>query len=363
VQSETSPAIAKHRRGLVGLEQRVLARWRADGGGSGATVVVGFSGGADSLALAALLGRLADRGGPRPVLVHVDHGLRAASAAEAEHAAELAASLALPLQIRRLSADPRTTHPGVGLEEAARRERYRAIAEVVAERGALAVALAHHREDQAETVLLHLLRGAGLAGAAGMAGWTRLDLPWWDDRRGAAWQLSIWRPLLDEAKATVRAYADRLGLEPIVDPTNEDCRLRRNALRHEILPALEQVVPGASAALTRFATLAAAEDAYLADAAAAAYRRAVTATGDLSRRALAGEPVALRRRVIRRWLREFAPTCSPTADRTDALLELIDRSESGRAIEIGNHVTVRVLGSVARVGCGVTFVEGGERGG
>jgi tRNA(Ile)-lysidine synthase len=209
-------------------------------------------------------------------------------------------------------------------------------------------------------VLLHLLRGAGVSGATGMAERAAMVVPWWDDPAGPGRRLSVWRPFLDEPKATVRAYAGRLGLAPVEDPSNADRDLRRNALRHEAMPILNQIVPGATAALARFARLAAADDAYLEEAAAAVYCRAVTERGDLRLPALAGEPPAVRRRVVRRWLRERAPACSVTAERTEAVLGLIDGAESGRGVEIGNQVTVRALAKVARVEAGVS--SGGDGG-
>ena len=284
VQPEPASVTPVSRRGFVGLEQRVLARLRELGLDPGATVVVGFSGGADSLALAAVLGRLAGQGGPRLLLAHVDHALRSSSAAEAANAADLAAALGLPFRAVRLSDDPQKLHPGVGLEEAARRERYLAFAEAVAASEAVGVTLAHHQDDQAETVLLHLLRGAGVAGAAGMAEWSSMVVPWWGDQAAPGRRLAVWRPFLDEPKTIVREYAGRLGLAPVEDPSNADRDLRRNALRHEALPILNRIVPSATAALARFARLAAADDAYLEEIVAVVYRRAVTETGDLSRR-------------------------------------------------------------------------------
>ncbi len=152
-----------------GFEQRLLARARAAGFTSDDRIVVGFSGGRDSLALAAALRWVQASLGVEPVLVHVDHRLRASSGEEATRAASLAESLNLEFQVVAVSTSPTDVHPGVGVEEAARRERYRSLFAVAERCGARAVATAHHRGDQAETVLLHLLRGGGVHGAAGMA--------------------------------------------------------------------------------------------------------------------------------------------------------------------------------------------------
>ena len=347
-----TPAVAPSRatrRGLVGLEQRLLRRWRSLGCPRGTTVVVGFSGGADSLALAAALGQIAAAGGARPFLVHVDHRLRDGSASEQHAAGALAAALALPFRGVRLRGDVRLIHPGVGVEEAARRERYAALAGVAAEFGGAPLALAHHEEDQAETVLLHLLRGAGLAGAVGMAERSALTVPWWDggtQEHGV--RLDLWRPFLPEPRSVVRAYAAGLGLAPVDDPSNRDAAPRRNALRQEALPLLEAIAPGAAAALARFGRLAADDDAVLERVAATALARAATPDGGLRAVALGQEPRAVARRVVRRWLNDRARGSVPTADRVDAVLALAARGEGQRYVEIGEGWSVRLVGGVLR---------------
>ena len=355
-----APSLAT-RRGLVGLEQRVLARLRQLRCPPGVDLVVGFSGGADSLALAAVLGRIADRVCVRPVLAHVDHRLRSSSGEEQRRAEQLADALGLPFRALSVPGDVTARHPGVGTEEAARRERYRALAGVVTETDAAVLALAHHREDQAETVLLHLLRGAGVSGARGMAERTDLVVPWWDGEGAAPVHLTLWRPFLDEPRATVRAYVAGLGLAPVEDPSNDAHGPRRNALRHEALPLLERISPGAAAALARFARLAAEDDATLEALAETVAARAVTLTGDLDPARLSGEPAAVRRRVVRRWLRERTGCRSLSADRADAVLGLAMGSEGGRRVEVGEGMSVVTLGGVLRVTRDAAPAEEGVR--
>jgi tRNA(Ile)-lysidine synthase len=334
----------------VGLEQRVLRRWRGLDAPPDAVVVVGFSGGGDSLALGAALGRIAAKGGVRPLLVHIDHGLRAGSDEEQTRARELAGALGLPFRGMRARENPLERHRGVGTEEAARRERYRALATVVAETGAAVVALAHHQEDQAETVLSHLLRGAGLTGAAGMAERRDLLVPWWEETElGDVRWVPLWRPFLTEARATVRRYAAKTGLTPIEDPSNWERVHRRNELRHEAIPLLERIWPGATAALARFGELAAADDVALETMADAAYERAALAGDALRRVSLAEEPVAVRRRVVRRWLRERTGSRAVTADRIEAVLGLVQPGAGGRRVETGEGWGVWVDGGALRV--------------
>ncbi|HEU0115170.1 MAG TPA: tRNA lysidine(34) synthetase TilS, partial [Thermomicrobiales bacterium] len=248
---------------LLGLEQRVLARWRGAPALAAARLVVGFSGGTDSLALALALRRIAGRAELDIVLAHIDHRQRPTSGEEAARARSLAREIGLPFFARHIPEDAVERHRGVGREEAMRRERYRALAAIAREHGAGALALAHQADDQAETVLLHLLRGAGLSGAAAMAEWSERPIPWWSAADEPAIAVMLWRPLLAERRATLRAYLAGAGLEPIEDPSNGDLAFRRNAIRRDLLPALQRIAPGASEALARHAAIAAEEDATL----------------------------------------------------------------------------------------------------
>jgi tRNA(Ile)-lysidine synthase len=327
-----------------GLEQRLLARARRVGLARGDRLVVAFSGGRDSLALAAALRRVRASLGVDLLLIHIDHRLRPTSAQEAARAAELARVLDLACRLEAVSAPLARIHPGVGIEEAARRERYRILFDVAGQLGARAVATAHHEGDQAETVLLHLLRGGGVHGAAGMAEISPPpshppdhDISQQRDRP------FLWRPLLTESPAIIRRYVRSLGLTPVQDPSNADVALRRNALRHDILPRLEQLAPGASAALARYAMLAAEDDALLDEFAAAALADAagVDPGGRLDSAHVLAQPLPLQRRMLRLWLARVTGAPAFSANRIDALLELARTRRGGRTIEIGEGWTVR----------------------
>jgi len=344
---QTDPAAAhsateQRSNALSGFEQRLLARTRDLGCPAGSEIVVGFSGGADSLALAAALCRVAGKTGLAVRLAHVDHALRASSGEEQDQARRLATRLEVPFHGLRVRGDCQTRHPGVGLEEAARRERYQALSDLVSERGAALLALAHHATDQAETVLLHLLRGAGLAGVTGMAERSTLPVPWWGHPE-APTELTIWRPLLSESRHEVRRYAAslaRLGLAPISDPSNAELGPRRNRLRHQALPLLEQIVPGAIAALARHGRLVAEDEALLTALASAALREATLPGEGLAVTVVARQPLALRRRIVRAWLRDRTGIDAISADRTEAVLGLLRPGEGGRRIEVGERWVV-----------------------
>src|SRR5579884_3534644 len=327
--------------GRAGLEQRLLRRLRALALPPGATILVGFSGGPDSLALAAALAAIAPIAQIRPAALHMDHGLRPDSAEEQERAAELADTVGLPFHGVAVLPEALARHIGVGIEEAARRERYLALARAADELGASVIALAHHRDDQAETVLLHLLRGAGLHGAAAMAERSTLTVPWWEGASEPRRTIGLWRPFLAESRALLRTYVAALDLTPILDRTNEELTFRRNRIRHEMLPRLEQWHPGATAALGRYAVLAAAEDAYLNDLARAALASTLTDGGALSIAALHHQALPLQRRIVRQWVATQAGLAELTADRADAIIALTARAQPGRQIEIGAGWIVR----------------------
>ena len=253
-----------------------------------APVVVGCSGGADSLALLAL----AVDGGLAPIAVHVDHGLRPDSDREAGIVADAAARLGAGFDARRV-----TIAGEANLEARARTARYDALEAARVAHGATAVLVAHTADDQAETVLLNFLRGSGSAGLAGMPA-----------RRGR-----VVRPLLAARRADVRAECARRGLEPWEDPSNDDLTFRRNWIRHEVLPLLER---GAgrdlTPLLTRQADVLRAESNFL-DALA---RAAWPGEGEPRGRDLAALPDALARRAVRCWL---GPP-PPALDEVDAVL-------------------------------------------
>ncbi|HEY8393911.1 MAG TPA: tRNA lysidine(34) synthetase TilS [Thermaerobacter sp.] len=207
----------------------------------GQRVLVAVSGGRDSVVLLDVLVRLRTELGLAALgVAHVDHGLRPDSAADAEWVRDLAAGYGLPFFLRRVQVRPGRESP----EAAARTARYRALWEMARAFGADRIALAHHADDQAETVLLRLLAGAGPSGLAGMR-----------PRRGR-----FVRPLLGVERAALAAYAAEQGLRWRDDPTNRDLSIPRNRVRHELLPLLERSYnPAVRRVLCRVAAIMAAE--------------------------------------------------------------------------------------------------------
>ena len=230
----------------------------------GETVVVGVSGGPDSLCLLHLLCRLQARvdgqarGGWNLKLhvAHLHHGLRGAEAdADAAFVQDLSVDWGLPVHVERVSVSALARERGLAVEEAARRARYAFLARVADEVGARAVAVGHNADDQAETVLMHFLRGSGLAGLRGMLPCTPLS----DYRllgleaRALAEGIHLIRPLLDIPRAEIEAYCDYHGLEPCFDRSNLDTTYFRNWLRHQVIPLLEKHNPNLRQVLCRSA--------------------------------------------------------------------------------------------------------------
>ncbi|MGC4107050.1 MAG: tRNA lysidine(34) synthetase TilS [Thermomicrobiales bacterium] len=329
-----SGALQRVRRALERLRRSV-----GDGDETSIPVVVAaLSGGADSLALVVLLRELDRLGELRLVAVHVDHGARPESAAEAIAVGEVVARLGVAFRSEVIAPDAIARHRGVGVEESMRRERYRLLAAVASQMGADVIATGHHRRDQAETVLLHLLRGAGLQGAGGMREIATVDVPWWtrDETRTS---VRLWRPLLGEEPAMLRALVETHGLPVIDDPSNRSEVYRRNAVRHRVLPVLEDVVPGAEGNLAALAQRAADDNDALDGIALLGLREG---EGRLARDMMMAHPVAIQRRMVRCWVAANAADVDLTFDRTEAVRLLLVRNDGGKVVEIGAGWRVRM---------------------
>ncbi|MFQ5407512.1 MAG: tRNA lysidine(34) synthetase TilS [Anaerolineales bacterium] len=231
--------------------------------------VVGVSGGPDSLALLHLLRRLLRErfppppAGPPLIVAHLDHSLRPESGAESEFVARMAAQWGLPLALERSDVAGLARTHGMSVEEAGRVARYGMLVHVAETHAAGAVLTGHNADDQAETVLMHLLRGAGTAGLRGMLPITpmhALRLPNIDARPG----LWLVRPLLTTTRAEIEAYCEAHDLQPLTDSSNADPTYFRNRLRNEVLPYLETINPHIRAALRRTADVIAADHEVLA---------------------------------------------------------------------------------------------------
>jgi tRNA(Ile)-lysidine synthase len=296
---------------------------------------VGLSGGPDSVALADALAGLAPSRRLRIVAAHLDHGLRPGSADDARFCAELA---------RRLGVVSRSATTAVrplrgGVEDAAREARYAFLRAVAREEGALAIAVAHTRDDQAETVLLRLLRGSGSLGLAGMR-----------PRSG-----DVIRPLLGVSRAEVVDYLAVRGLAWREDPTNADPAFLRNRVRRELLPYLEtRFNPALRATLARTGALLADDADALAGEAAKLLGQARRADGDgllLSCDALRGAPRAVARLALRQALVEAGGARGVAAVHLERLLGLAaQHAGAARRLELPGRREAVARYGVLRIG-------------
>jgi len=211
----------------------------------GARVVLGVSGGPDSVAMFHLLDRLSEAWNLHIHVAHLHHGIRDADAdADADFVTKLAEQWGWPCTVKRVDIPAIAEREKLAIEEAARRARYAFLAEVAQCAQAPYIAVAHNADDQAETVLMHLLRGAGLAGLRGMLPVTRLhDYRLLPQDTPPCTNLTLIRPLLKTRRADIEAYCDAYGLETRFDRSNLDTTYFRNRLRHEVLPYLADINP------------------------------------------------------------------------------------------------------------------------
>jgi tRNA(Ile)-lysidine synthase len=296
-----------HQRDLLHRLEGFFRTAQAPGDG----VVVAFSGGPDSTALLWGMSELAPRLALRLFAAHLDHAMDAGSAARAASAARLAARLGVPFIAARrdVLASQGPGDPEESREAAARRARYQFLEEARQAAGAGWVATAHHRDDQAETVLLRLLFGSGVEGLAGIR-----------PVHG-----SVVRPLLGVPRTELAAAVTAAGLEPVDDPTNRDLGVPRNRVRHRLLPALaDGDDPDLSSQLARLGTRARAAGAAL-DRRLAGLLTASTAAGGVAigRAALEKLPAELWPFALA-WLhrRAGAPYPAGAAARVELLRQL-----------------------------------------
>ncbi len=224
------------------------------------TVIVGVSGGADSVCLLHALVALAPEYDLRLHVAHLDHQLRGdAARADADFVHDLAREWNLPCTIESRDVAAFARDHKLSIEEAARQVRYAFLCEVALTNDSETIAVAHNADDQTESVLMHFLRGSGLAGLRGMLPKTKmLEVGSWK-LESALKDLHLVRPLLDVPRADIEAYCAQHNLPFRTDATNADTTYFRNRLRHELLPLLETYNPNIRSILRRTATVVAAD--------------------------------------------------------------------------------------------------------
>lgn len=272
-------------------------------------IVVGVSGGPDSLTLLHLLHRLPVKGRKRVWAAHLDHALRSDSPDDARFVDDIANDWGFSAIIERRDVRSHAALHRISVEEAGRQVRYEFLAQVAHEHGATTILVAHQAEDQAETVLMHLLRGAGLSGLRGMRALTRLsELHLSEVDAG---RLLLGRPLLSSTRAEITSYCVFHGLQPRTDASNADMTIFRNRMRHEILPSLQSVNPNIQEVLRRMSDVAAADYLVLCQARDTAWDETIIDCQDdqlaFDRVAFEGLLPGLRRSIIRAAIERLRP--------------------------------------------------------
>ncbi|MCH3950610.1 MAG: tRNA lysidine(34) synthetase TilS [Acidaminococcus sp.] len=310
---------------LIGLVRR-SALWKP-----GTPAVAACSGGADSLALTDVMAKAAEADDVQVIVAHVQHHLRGEEAeADAAFVADYARERGLEFYRADVEPAELADAEGLSLEDAARRLRYEALEACRSKYDASGIFLAHHRDDQAETVLLNLLRGAGTRGLRGML----------------AVSGYLARPFLEISRKDTELYCEEEGLAYRTDSTNSDETLKRNWIRRQLLPLLETQNPQIKKHLAQLADVAAEDEAYLERQALRylnAYGRDVFGTYDVG----VGSdfevlPLALKRSIIRVMVRRVGGG-ELSYDHVKKILELIARGTSGKALDVPGHVRLIYL--------------------
>ncbi len=307
----TPPLVLAVRRGL---DSASLLR-------PGVVVVAALSGGPDSVALLDALLRAARKSGMGVVAAHLDHALRRDSAADARFCEELCDGLKVRLRSGRVRPSAQALREG-GIEEAARLTRYSFLRRVAREENASAIVLGHTLDDQAETVLMRLVRGSGALGLSAMKA-----------RDG-----ELLRPLLDTRRAAVLAHLSAHRLPYRSDPTNADTTFIRNRVRHELLPLLEQRFnPNIAEALGRTARTLAEEHAALREVAAQLLDRAVASAVEgvaYELAVLKSAPEGLGKSALREALRRFGGLRSVSFVHVEGLWNLVNQGRGGATLPL-----------------------------
>ena len=283
-------------------------------------VVVGVSGGADSVCLLHVLAKWRKGLGIKLHVAHLNHQLRGVeSEADAKYVSNLAGSLGIPVTIDRQDVAAYRTERNCSIEEAARELRYAFLARVAREVGANRIAIGHTRDDQVETILMHILRGTGITGLCGLAPCS--PMPY--DRQGMSWPASplslraptcrgnllVIRPLLDITREETTSYCQEHQLDPRIDSSNRSLSFFRNRLRLQLLPLLRQYNPSVDQALLRLADIAKEDNAFIEQQASELWNEVARQENNaiyLDRKQIASLSIALQRQLLRAAVTKLA---------------------------------------------------------
>jgi len=307
-------------------------------------VVVGVSGGADSVCLLHILSKWRKRLGIKLHIAHLNHQLRELeSEADAEYVSNLAGSLGIPITIDRQDVAAYRTERNCSIEEAARELRYAFLAKVAREVGANRIAIGHTRDDQVETILMHILRGTGITGLCGLAPCSPIP---YDSQgmslraealsvaEGQRSNLLVIRPLLDITRGETASYCQEHQLAPRIDSSNLSLSFFRNRLRLQLLPLLRQYNPSIDQALLRLADIAKEDSALIEQQASGLWEEVARQENNtiyLDKKQIAGLPLALQRHLLRAAMTRLAGDARDIeASHIEAARSLLNKPASKR---------------------------------
>lgn len=313
--------------------------------GKGASLIVGVSGGADSVALLRGICLLRRELGIQPTVIHVNHQLRGIESDQDAHwVRELCGQLEVPIHVVDVDVSTHAAIRSIGIEEAARDARYDVLQSEAARLNVATIALAHNADDQVETVLHHLLRGTGLAGLKGMP--TSRDL---------SKSIQIIRPLLSIRRTEIEGFLLSVGQEYRCDSSNLDTSLTRNFLRHELLPLLEQRLnPQVREHLLRLTQQASEWHDFLKQQASEILKRALLdespAVVRLRREPFVGQARPLvREAFVALWVQRGWSRQAMTFGHWDALAELAQKADA-KSVNLPLKIIARRRGGLIEVG-------------
>jgi tRNA(Ile)-lysidine synthase len=317
------------------LEQHALSVLEEEGF-RGKKLIVGVSGGQDSLALLQVLFNLSDYLGLKLWVAHLSHGIRASGRADSSFVEKEARRLGLAFVTKKVNTPAYKLLKKLSLEEAARELRYEFLGSVCETEGANAILLGHTSDDQAETVLMNLARGSGIRGASGMSVVSDMPVKGFGSAR-------IVRPFLGITRGETLAYCKAMGLSPRLDPSNLSLKFSRNRIRLQALPVLEKLNPMAKANIGRFSKILEQVNDYLDLEVARVWPSAVTTHGKSLH--IKREPLGLLHPALRQHLLKTALIMVRRGSQDLSKLQLgrmesATSSKPGKTIELGAGIVL-----------------------
>ena len=294
-------------------------------------MILGVSGGPDSFFLLQILHDL----DYSMVVAHLDHSLRTKSHEEAIFVEKKAKELGYEFAMETVSVDKLAKQEKLNIEDASRKARYSFLFRVAEEKNAQAVLVAHHADDQVETILMRLIRGAGLSGLIGMK--LILQPNQWHQK------IPLIRPLLDVYRKDILEYCQKNKIDYLEDPSNQNRKFRRNLIRHDLIPQLGKMNPNFKATLLRNANMLGAENDAMDQYTEIAWQNCVVENKKklitISVPAYNRQPLAIKRRLLTRVFQQYLiKKESLTFSLIDEALAFISNENPGKQIEVANKL-------------------------